>query len=153
MTDSLLTYDESADIFELIVGEMADRDPDAARRFLGLGSDAEIVLTDSLLRRGAWIGQLTRAVEVRCVHECDHDRRYAHMRFGLLACGDCMERFSHLEPREDGDCDICGADAAVFVPVEHKIGADGPFVLARACVACGELDESLTLPPVPMSLN
>ena len=154
MTDDLLTYDEAADAFAGMVDELIDQDPDAARRFLGLGSAAPLVLSDSLLKRGAFVGMLTRAIEVRCEHECDHSERYAWLRFGLLTCRDCTaSRFAELKPRNDDTCDICGADARVWVPIEHRIGADGPLVLARACVACGELEDSLKLPPVPISLN
>ncbi len=154
MDAGLLTYDEAADIFRAWVDELIDQDPDAARSFLGLGSDAPLALSDSLLRRGAWVGMLTRAIEVRCAHQCDHSQRYAHLRFGLLTCADCMEaRFADVKPREDNDCDICGGDAAVFVPIEHELKRAGVFVLARACVACGELEDSLALPPVPLSLN
>lgn len=154
MTDGLLTYDEAATLWQESVEVMFEQDPDAARSLLGLSSDAPLELSEDLLRRGAWTGMLTRAVEVRCKHECDHDQRYGWLRFGLLVCRDCAtERFAGLAPRGDDDCDVCGADARVFVAVEHRIG-DGPLVLARACVGCGELAHSLALPPGPSpSLN
>ena len=153
MTDELLTYDEAADAWRGIVEDLIDRDPDAARSLLMLPSDAPLAISDELLRRGAWVGMLTRAIEVRCVHECDHSERYAWLRFGLLVCRECVGRFADLKPRGRDDCDICGGHAETFKPIEHRIGADGPFVLARSCVSCGVLEDSLTLPPVPVSLN
>ena len=156
MTD-LLTYDEAADTFRLFVDGLIDQDPDGARTFLGLGSDAPLVLSDSLLRRGAWVGMLTHAITVRCTHECEHDRRFAYLRFGVLACADCMEEWERRPREGDGlDCDICGADIgprSPFAEVEHLLKQLGVRVLARACVACGGLEESLTLPLAPMSLN
>ena len=121
MTDGLLTYDEAATLWQESVEVMFEQDPDAARSLLGLSSDAPLELSEDLLRRGAWTGMLTRAVEVRCKHECDHDQRYGWLRFGLLVCRDCAtERFAGLAPRGDDDCDVCGADARVFVAVEHR---------------------------------
>src|SRR5271165_1151160 len=104
MDAELLTYDEAAELFREKVDELIDQDPDAARSFLGLGSDAPLVLSDSLLRRGAWVGMLARAVEVRCVHECDHSERYAWLRFGLFVCRECVGRFADLQPRPGSDC-------------------------------------------------
>ena len=104
----------------------------------------------------AWVGMLKRAIEVRCERECDHTRRIAWLRCGLLACHVCMgERFADASPRDGAnpDCDVCGAAANHFALIEHKIGPDGPYIIADACDACVRLWESLRLPPVPMSLN
>lgn len=151
--DELLRYEESAELWREKVEELIESDPDAARSMLGLSSDAYLELSEPLLRRGAWVGMLTRAIEVRCTQMCDHAERYAYMRFGLLCCEDCIEsRFAEVKPRKGDDCDICGAHADPFVPIEHKIAEASIFVLAKACVACGELNASLQLPPGP-SLN
>ena len=150
----LLTFDESRELFREGMEEMFERDPDGARSLLGLSSHGELEIPEWAERRGAWVGMLTRAVEVRCEHECDHEQRYAYLRFGLLVCANCMkERFADTKPREEWDCDICGAHADPFTVIEHKLAADGPFVLANGCVGCGELNVSLKLPPVPMSMN
>jgi len=156
MTDSLLSYEEAADLARELFDELIDRDPDGARGLLGLPADAPIVIDEHLLRRLAWVGMLKRAIEVRCERDCGHSEQYAWLRFGILTCRKCaQEKFVDMPPRDgDGiDCDVCGASADPFAVIEHRIGRDGPWVLACACDACRHLWESLRLPPVPMSLN
>lgn len=155
--EQLLTLEEAAAMWREKVDELIERDPEAARSLLRLPSSAPLELPEALLWRGSWVGMLTRAIEVRCVHQCDHDQRYAYLRFGLLCCKDCIgERYADARPRADadGDCDICGAHADRFVYVRHEFVEASVMVIAKSCVGCGELAASLALPPGPSpSLN
>lgn len=157
-----LTHEQAMSGFGEWVAELMETDPDGVRSFLGLSSTAPLVLSQELQRRGAFVWQLQAAIE-GCELDCGHaDRdRFAHLRFSLVSCRECLAGvFSDLHPREgDGlDCDICGAEVdplATFAEVEHYFaGPPKVIVLARACVPCGEVKQSLMLPPGPSpSLN
>jgi hypothetical protein len=159
VSDGRLTYEQAAAGFGEWVAELMDTDEGSARSLLGLSSRAPLVLSEALQKRGAFTWQLAAAV-AGCEHDCGHDERdrYAHLRFSLVSCRECMEGF-HLRPREnDGlDCDICGRGLdplATFAAIEHYYaGPPKLFVLARGCVPCGEVKGALMLPPVPLSQN
>ena len=114
MTDELLSYDEAKALAREMLDDAIDSDPDGMRAQLRIASGAPVVVPDYLLRRAARVGMLTRAVEVRCVRECDHfDRpRFAWLRFGVLTCRECVKEgvWADVGPRDgaDVDCDICG---------------------------------------------
>jgi hypothetical protein len=151
-----LSYEQALVGFGEWVAELMDTDEDAARSLLGLSSTAPLVLSEALQKRGAFTLMIAAAVD-GCEHDCGHDDRdrYAHLRFSLVSCRECMEGFD-LRPREGAgvDCDICGGlIEGGFALIEHHVKDQRLLVLARACVGCGRLKESLMLPPVPINLN
>jgi hypothetical protein len=131
--------------------DLVENHPDEARVILGRPT-GPIGWTEGEERARAFVGMLDTAIDVHCVHRCDHvpGPGTALLRCGVYFCrrDECRERFADLEPRDDGLCDLCGRPAPRLIALQYPVPPDGwPTVMARLCEDCVAFYQSLLATP------
>ena len=130
---------------------LIERDPQRARAILRRPT-GPIGWTQDDERSTAWRSMLQDAVDVRCIHRCEHVPKegavlegpgIALLATGVYACDECMDRFADAEPRGDGLCDLCDRPTPRPGEIDHPL-PDGPTVKAKTmCNDCALFYQSL----------